>query len=77
MAGGVTNQLIDDIYTSALNAGASGGKISGAGGGGFMIFYCPGVTRYSVVEALSKFGGQTAGLDHELKDKDIIEFQTK
>ncbi|MEI7595124.1 MAG: dehydrogenase [Bacteroidota bacterium] len=59
MAGGVTNQLIDDIYTSALNAGASGGKISGAGGGGFMIFYCPGVTRYSVVEALSKFGGQT------------------
>lgn len=57
-AGGITNKLIDDIYSSAIQAGASGGKISGAGGGGFMIFYCPHHTRYSVVDALLKFGGQ-------------------
>jgi D-glycero-alpha-D-manno-heptose-7-phosphate kinase len=32
--------LIEDIYDAAKKAGATGGKISGAGGGGFMTFYC-------------------------------------
>ncbi|CAL1517638.1 dehydrogenase [Chitinophaga sp. MM2321] len=57
MAKGITNTKLDEIYTAARNAGASGGKISGAGGGGFMIFYCPGNTRFAVVEALNAFGG--------------------
>ncbi|MBN2746724.1 MAG: dehydrogenase [Bacteroidales bacterium] len=57
MALGITNELIDNIYTSAKKAGASGGKISGAGGGGFMIFYCPGNSREAVINALKKFGG--------------------
>lgn len=57
MAGGISNTLIDDIYETALKAGASGGKISGAGGGGFMTFYCPGTRRYEVMEALQKFPG--------------------
>jgi D-glycero-alpha-D-manno-heptose-7-phosphate kinase len=58
MAQGITNPLIDSIYDAALAAGATGGKISGAGGGGFMTFYCPGVTRYAVMEQLGVFGGQ-------------------
>lgn len=57
IASGVTNHLIDEIYDVAMNNGATGGKISGAGGGGFMIFYCPGISRYKVVEALKKYGG--------------------
>ncbi len=57
MAAGISNNLMDDIYDAAKKAGASGGKISGAGGGGFMIFYCPLNTRYTVIEALKKFGG--------------------
>ena len=57
MAAGITNPLIDDIYSAAINAGASGGKISGAGGGGFMIFYCPNNKRDTVIKALKKFGG--------------------
>jgi D-glycero-alpha-D-manno-heptose-7-phosphate kinase len=57
MAKGISNSFIDDIYQAAMESGASGGKISGAGGGGFMIFYCPNNTRIKVVEALSKFGG--------------------
>lgn len=57
MAKGITNSLIDDLYTTALNAGATGGKISGAGGGGFMTFYCPGTTRHNVIKALEPFGG--------------------
>lgn len=48
----ITNPAIDNIYTKALNAGATGGKISGAGGGGFMMFYCPGNTCHNVIEAL-------------------------
>ena len=58
MAAGITNPFIDDIYTTAMQHGATGGKISGAGGGGFMFFYCPGTSRSSVIEALKKFGGQ-------------------
>jgi len=59
MAKGITNPLIDDIYEAAMQAGASGGKISGAGGGGFMFFYCPNNTRDSVIRALKKFGGDS------------------
>jgi D-glycero-alpha-D-manno-heptose-7-phosphate kinase len=58
MADGITNPFIDDIYTTAMKHGATGGKISGAGGGGFMFFYCPGTSRSAVIEALKKFGGQ-------------------
>lgn len=54
MAEGISNEFIDNIYETAIAAGATGGKISGAGGGGFMFFYCPGNTRYAVEEALSK-----------------------
>lgn len=58
MAEGITNPLIDEIYETAIRAGATGGKISGAGGGGFMMFYCPGNSRYSVIQALKGFGGE-------------------
>jgi D-glycero-alpha-D-manno-heptose-7-phosphate kinase len=59
MAASISNLLLDNIYEGALAAGASGGKISGAGGGGFMFFYCPGTTRLNVAKALEKFGGRT------------------
>ena len=58
MTEGITNPLIDEIYEAAKSKGASGGKISGAGGGGFMIFYCPNNSRSEVVKALEQFGGQ-------------------
>ena len=56
-AGGVSSPLIDELYTKAREAGASGGKISGAGGGGFMMIYAPGNARYSVIKALEPYGG--------------------
>ena len=58
MAANISNSRIEEIYEAAKNAGATGGKISGAGGGGFMIFYCPGNTNYAVKDALLKFGGE-------------------
>lgn len=69
MAEGISNSLMEEIYEAAKKAGATGGKISGAGGGGFMIFYCPGVTKYNVMDALNKFGGhckQYQFVDHGL-----------
>ncbi len=41
LASKITNPEIDEIYDSARRAGAIGGKITGAGDGGFLLFYCP------------------------------------
>lgn len=57
MASNISNSNIEDVYAAAKAAGATGGKISGAGGGGFMVFYCPGNTRYAVIKTLNTFGG--------------------
>ena len=57
MAEGISNPLIEEIYDTAKKAGATGGKISGAGGGGFMVFYCPGNSKYEVIRQLERFGG--------------------
>lgn len=57
MAIGISNPTIDEIYSTALMAGAYGGKISGAGGGGFMLFYVDENHRDSVIKALAKFDG--------------------
>ncbi|MCL4159750.1 UNVERIFIED_CONTAM: hypothetical protein GTU68_058526 [Idotea baltica] len=58
MASGISNPEIDEMYAAAKKAGMSGGKISGAGGGGFMMMYCPQNSRYEVMEALSTFNGR-------------------
>lgn len=63
MADEITNPLLDEIYETARKNGASGGKISGAGGGGFMIFYCPGESRSYVIDALKKYGGESKRYD--------------
>jgi D-glycero-alpha-D-manno-heptose-7-phosphate kinase len=70
MAEGISNPMMEDIYETAKKAGATGGKISGAGGGGFMIFYCPGNTKYTVMQRLEKFGGYSRNyqfVEHGLK----------
>ena len=41
MSGQMSNPIFDDIYKAAKEAGALGGKIMGAGGGGYFMFYCP------------------------------------
>jgi D-glycero-alpha-D-manno-heptose-7-phosphate kinase len=57
MAEGISNSLMEEMYEEAKKGGATGGKISGAGGGGFMIFYCPANTKYKVIKSLERFGG--------------------
>ncbi|MBI5373804.1 MAG: GHMP kinase [Candidatus Schekmanbacteria bacterium] len=52
LASKITNSFIDDIYKKALDAGALGGKIAGAGGGGFLLLYCPYDKQPKVRKAL-------------------------
>ena len=58
MAASISNNLIDQIYDTAIAHGATGGKISGAGGGGFMFFFCPGISKIKVARAIEKSGGK-------------------
>ncbi len=52
MASRITNGSINAMYETALKAGAVGGKITGAGGGGFLLLYCPRQNQDSVRAAL-------------------------
>lgn len=54
MASKISNGRIDEMYATARRAGALGGKITGAGGGGFLLVYCPEGKRESVRRALSE-----------------------
>ena len=53
----VSNPHIDAIYEAAMAAGALAGKVSGAGGGGFMLFFVPTTKRMDVTRALKRFSG--------------------
>ena len=48
----ISNGRIDTMYADAIEAGAVGGKIAGAGGGGFLLLYCPPKAQHRVREAL-------------------------
>lgn len=61
------NPYLDELYGAAREAGALGGKLLGAGGGGFFLFYTPFMKQGRVTEALTKLGAQAVPLvlDHE------------
>lgn len=58
MASSITTKHIDKIYEAAISAGAYGGKVSGAGGGGFMIFTVDPVKKLNLINALNRFSGR-------------------
>ena len=53
LANGITDDAIDMYYEKALSAGALGGKICGAGGGGFLLLYCPQEKQDNVIKSLA------------------------
>lgn len=59
MANKISNEYIDKIYEIALEAGAYTGKVSGAGGGGFMMFITEPTKKLEVVNKLNKLDGHT------------------
>jgi D-glycero-alpha-D-manno-heptose-7-phosphate kinase len=54
----VSNPHIEQIFEAAIGAGARAGKVSGAGGGGFVTFFVPPDRRTNVIDALTRFDGQ-------------------
>lgn len=56
----VSNPMIDEIYEVALRSGALAGKVSGAGGGGFMMFFVHPDRRMEVIRTLQGFGGEVS-----------------
>ena len=56
LAGSVTNPRIDEIYERALSKGAVGGKVAGAGGGGFLLLYCEPAFRDPVCAEMESLG---------------------
>lgn len=65
MAEGITDERIDKIYDAAKKGGALGGKISGAGGGGFMFFFTDIDKKYDTIKALQKNGAQILNYSFE------------
>ena len=55
---GITNPFLDQCYQAAREHGALGGKVTGAGGGGFLMLYCPDDRQEAVAEALTALGLQ-------------------
>ncbi len=67
MSSKITNNNIDTLYTCAKQNGAIGGKILGAGGGGFLLIYCPYNVKHKVAEGLEAMGGQIMDWNFELR----------
>jgi len=63
LASGVSNDRIDSAVTRALDAGASGAKLTGAGGGGFLLVICPPERQRAVRESLPDLREFPVGLD--------------
>ena len=58
MADTITNPMIQEAFDVAMAAGAISGKVSGAGGGGFIMLMVPPVKKYLITQALSKLPGK-------------------
>ena len=85
ISGGISTDSIDAMYERAMSAGALGGKLLGAGGGGFLLFYVPGERRVELMKAMSdllysSFAFENAGstiihyapeIDEPIDDKEI------
>ncbi len=63
LASGISNERIDMAVTRALDAGASGAKLTGAGGGGFLLVICPAERQRAVRESLTELREFPVGLD--------------
>lgn len=57
MANAITNPVIEQAFDVAIAAGAKSGKVSGAGGGGFIMFFVEPTRKKEVIEALKKLNG--------------------
>jgi D-glycero-alpha-D-manno-heptose-7-phosphate kinase len=70
LASGITNGEIDELYERGLEAGAYGGKLCGAGGGGFLLFIVPPKRRWAVRRAMEDLA--ELRVDHEAHGTQVV-----
>jgi D-glycero-alpha-D-manno-heptose-7-phosphate kinase len=63
----ISNARIDELYQLARSKGALGGKITGAGGGGYILLFCDFATKHRVIEALEFAGAEVSEFQFETK----------
>ena len=63
----ITNERIDELYELALSKGALGGKLTGAGGGGYILLFCDFAKKHRLIEALELAGGSVTEFAFESK----------
>ena len=68
----ISNTRIDEMYQAALRNGALGGKITGAGGGGFLLLFCPKSHQQSVRDSLEGMGAREMGFEFDFQGAQVI-----
>jgi D-glycero-alpha-D-manno-heptose-7-phosphate kinase len=63
----ISTPQIDELYETARRQGALGGKILGAGGGGYLLLYCPFDHKHLIAAALENLGGQVVDFGFDLR----------
>lgn len=61
-ASGISTEIIESLHRDAMASGALAGKVSGAGGGGFMMFLVPPEKRWNLIQTLNRAGGSAEGV---------------
>lgn len=67
LASRITSPYIDRLYAAARREGALGGKILGAGGGGYLLVYCPFEKKHAIARRLEALGGQAVDFSFEFR----------
>jgi len=73
LAEGISNAAIDALYETGRRAGAIGGKLLGAGGGGYLLFLCPFERKHRIAQALEEAGGQVVPFNFDLRGLQVWE----
>jgi D-glycero-alpha-D-manno-heptose-7-phosphate kinase len=68
----ISNRHIDEMYETALRNGAAGGKITGAGGGGFLLLFCQPSYQQNVRNALAAMGVQEMGFEFDFHGAEVV-----
>ena len=77
LSASVSSSAIDQYYQAARNAGALGGKLTGAGGGGFLLLYCPLSSQQAVREVMSRLGLHEMPFDFDFSGSTVTVYSTR
>ena len=73
LAPNISNDTINEVYEAARSKGAIGGKITGAGGGGFLLLYCPELYQPAVTETLEGMGLRRMGFAFDTHGAQVMQ----